>query len=250
LQDHVHPSAQLPQNPADPDTPTATRLAGLFLLLRVLERLGIKAFFDRHPDLIELEFPQRLLGHSAGHLGTQIHDPVSQLLKLTATNGLNWPYKFVMPLAWSNGLTRAGRWQVSRMQGRRGARLLCDASGHLVLGYWQTKAPAEISAFVKSLSLRRTLQTACKNSETIFLDAWLTAVRRWCRRFANIGLRSLVCRPGRMFVTRMHLDVFFDHRQANLRVRKAGLDVDPGWLPWLGRVVKFHYLYGEQSHGG
>ena len=24
-------------------------------------------------------------------------------------------------------------------------------------------------------------------------------------------------------------------------VRLAGLDINPGWLPWLGRVVQFHY---------
>jgi hypothetical protein len=24
-------------------------------------------------------------------------------------------------------------------------------------------------------------------------------------------------------------------------VRRAGLDVDPGWLPWFGRVVNFHF---------
>jgi len=24
-------------------------------------------------------------------------------------------------------------------------------------------------------------------------------------------------------------------------VRRLGLDLDPGWLPWLGRVVKIRY---------
>jgi len=24
-------------------------------------------------------------------------------------------------------------------------------------------------------------------------------------------------------------------------VRRVALDVDPGWLPWLGCVVRFHY---------
>jgi hypothetical protein len=27
----------------------------------------------------------------------------------------------------------------------------------------------------------------------------------------------------------------------DLRIRWAGLDLDPGWLPWLGRVVSFRY---------
>jgi hypothetical protein len=32
-----------------------------------------------------------------------------------------------------------------------------------------------------------------------------------------------------------------------LPVRLAGLDINPGWVPWLGRVVTFHYM---SSHGG
>jgi hypothetical protein len=26
-----------------------------------------------------------------------------------------------------------------------------------------------------------------------------------------------------------------------MRVRRAGLDFDPGWVPWYGRVISFHY---------
>jgi len=25
-------------------------------------------------------------------------------------------------------------------------------------------------------------------------------------------------------------------------VRRAGLDIDPGWLPWFGRVVAFQFV--------
>jgi hypothetical protein len=34
----------------------------------------------------------------------------------------------------------------------------------------------------------------------------------------------------------------FDVRRADVRIRKAGLDLDPGWVPWLGRVLSFHYV--------
>ena len=74
------------------------------------------------------------------------------------------------------------------------------------------------------------------------LMVWLTAVRRWCRRNARIGLASLVRRPGRVAVTRTHLDLIFNLADSDLRTRRVALDVDPGWVPWLGRVVQFHYL--------
>jgi hypothetical protein len=71
--------------------------------------------------------------------------------------------------------------------------------------------------------------------------ALLLAAVRWLRRAVRIGLRGLVCRPGGLSVTRTHLDVYFDLRQVDIRIRRTGLDLDPGWLPWLGRVVAFHY---------
>lgn len=69
----------------------------------------------------------------------------------------------------------------------------------------------------------------------------LTATRRWLRRAARIGLASLVLRPARMHLSPTHVDVHFRLRDCDIRVRRAGLDLDPGWLPWFGRVVAFHY---------
>jgi hypothetical protein len=74
------------------------------------------------------------------------------------------------------------------------------------------------------------------------LAAWLTLVRRWCRRYARQGLVSLIRRRGRVQISRTHIDVYFDLTQIDLRLRRLALDVDPEWVPWLGRVVRFHYL--------
>jgi hypothetical protein len=71
---------------------------------------------------------------------------------------------------------------------------------------------------------------------------WLRATRRWLRRAGRIGLASLVLRPARLSITPTHCDLHFRLQDADLRVRRVGLDIDPGWLPWFGRVVSFHYL--------
>lgn len=75
---------------------------------------------------------------------------------------------------------------------------------------------------------------------------WLTACRRWLRRQAGIGVASLVVRPAAVALTATHADVYFRLGAADMRVRRAGLDIDPGWLPWLGNVVSFHYLEPPQ----
>ena len=69
----------------------------------------------------------------------------------------------------------------------------------------------------------------------------LHAARHLLRRQLHIGLASLVLRPARLEWTATHWDVHFDVDAADLRVRRAGLDIDPGWCEGLGRVVGFHY---------
>ena len=70
-------------------------------------------------------------------------------------------------------------------------------------------------------------------------------IRQYLRRTARIGPYSLVCRPGRLTFTETHIDVMFRLDRVDIRVRRAGLDVDPGWVPWLDRVVHFHYVGDE-----
>lgn len=96
-----------------------------------------------------------------------------------------------------------------------------------------------------SLPLVQALTTAASASAQAGL--WLTAVRRWLRRGAHIGLASLVLRPGRLSLTPTHVDVHFRLAAIDLRVRRIGLDIDPGWLPWFGRVVAYHYRDASAS---
>ena len=72
---------------------------------------------------------------------------------------------------------------------------------------------------------------------------WCLAVRRWCWRVAGISVREVISRSGVFSVNRTDLDVSLQLDQTDVRVRRAGLDLDPGWLPWFGRVVRFHYLF-------
>ena len=73
------------------------------------------------------------------------------------------------------------------------------------------------------------------------LDPWLAAVRRWCRRHTGLHLREIVRRPGHVRLAPAHVDVTFAPGQADLDLRRAGLDLDPGWVPWLGLVIRYHY---------
>lgn len=52
----------------------------------------------------------------------------------------------------------------------------------------------------------------------------------------------LLAVPARLHYTPSHLDLDLPLAAVSIAVRRLALDVDPGWVPWLGRVVAFRYL--------
>jgi hypothetical protein len=52
--------------------------------------------------------------------------------------------------------------------------------------------------------------------------------------------------PGLLRATASHLDLYLHGTTIDIRIRRVGLDLDPAWVPWLGRVVRFHYLQLQQ----
>jgi hypothetical protein len=50
-----------------------------------------------------------------------------------------------------------------------------------------------------------------------------------------------LAQPARLRATETHLDLELQAGSVDLALRLSGLDLDPGWVPWLGRVVAFHY---------
>lgn len=72
-------------------------------------------------------------------------------------------------------------------------------------------------------------------------DEWLDACRRHLYRTERLSLQRVCWRPALLRWSATHLHVQMDLQHADIRVRRQGLDIDPGWLPWLGRVVTFGY---------
>lgn len=47
--------------------------------------------------------------------------------------------------------------------------------------------------------------------------------------------------PAVLRASETHLDLHLAATTIDVALRLSGLDLDPGWVPWLGRVVAFHY---------
>jgi hypothetical protein len=62
------------------------------------------------------------------------------------------------------------------------------------------------------------------------------------QRFGQAALQAAIAeRPARVVADEVRVEVHFRLADAQLEVRRAGLDVDPGWVPWLGCVLRWHF---------
>jgi len=55
-------------------------------------------------------------------------------------------------------------------------------------------------------------------------------------------LDKLLLRPSRLHVSATEARLFLPADAVNIGLRRGGWDIDPGWVPALGRVIRFEYL--------
>ncbi len=81
---------------------------------------------------------------------------------------------------------------------------------------------------------------------------WLAFILPYCRYRLQLAFekdfdwnstiaRQIFACPGKLYVTSTHVDFVTDINNISILVRRAGLDLNPGWNPDLGRVVQFHF---------
>jgi hypothetical protein len=233
---HPPESGRLDQPPWPDGAPTAA--GGLLFLLPVLARLGYERWLEDSPQWAPLAVDRRMLALVCARLALPPDDPAWQLC---ATPALPSPARFCAPSTWDEGIAACGfAWR--RDAAADGTRLW-DASGRLLLAAWPGRR--RLAAVAPLLRGRRIVrcgvETRGADLTAAVTAAWLTACRRWLRRRARLGIATAVMRPARLSLTPTHADVFFDLNGVSLAVRGAGLDLDPGWVSWFGRVVGFHY---------
>lgn len=203
-----------------------TELGGIFLLINVMEHLGLPECFEDSCGLASatgaagtLEAIARVL---AGTLGDELrHDPV-----------------------WSVLATLDGRepHEPPRAEGLRTAADSLPASWRELLG--NEDPPALDASHIAALdALRR--------------ENWPPALLDWLRlTLPHISARiALACGlpevteaskmllelPARVYITEAHVDVVASIENIRLPIRLAGLDRSPGWVRSLQRVVLVHF---------
>jgi hypothetical protein len=97
--------------------------------------------------------------------------------------------------------------------------------------------------------LVRCLARLSGQEEQLFLDTTpqlkaaediLTFGEQRYRRF-GIWHSGLLHRPVHIGFLRPELTISYRMHDLDVALRKAGLDIDPGWVDWLGAMVRFRY---------
>lgn len=71
---------------------------------------------------------------------------------------------------------------------------------------------------------------------------WRSGLDGWLRRRTRVPLHRLVWKRGEVALAEDALTIRFPLDAADIRLRRRALDVDPGWVDWLGLCVRYRYV--------
>lgn len=228
-----------------------SQYSGLGFLISLLDMISIKQLMSLNPLLAEVNLPVRIIARIAERVGIPGSHPLIQSLPEYADIDIDEINSFVCADEWrqlvisnhESGL-RLCRFMVD---GDKNKCFITDRHKRLLLYVGNpsiTKLPDWIAeAEIIEQSGRHPSPTLGNIQTTIHL-----LLSRFLYRYATMSLRSLIKRDGQIAATKTHLDFLFDMNQLDIRIRKAGIDINPGWVSWLGMVVEFHYDNGESDH--
>ena len=210
-------------------------LAGLWLLLPLVRLAGV----ETAETVLGVPLCRDVLSGFARRLGMHPDDPVMAALEVP----------FAERAALPGGCWRPHDRVLGILAGRSGLRLARAGPGRAVLGLAHgpvglAKLAAGDLAQVRHAAALRIERRQVPEYATL-LNAMTLAVQVLAWRLTGRGWRRLARRRGRVRVGPTHVDVTYDGRDVDVAVRRAGLDIDPGWMAWLGRVVSFRYDYAQ-----
>jgi len=214
--------------------------AGLLFIVTVMQRLGLETILHATPALADNNFPAQLLTAIADRLGIPDNDPVRNIC-LNSEQENYTVEKFNAPAIWQSLLTGPG--------GQLSYRAYLTEKPRVALIESQNK---EIVIRIDGCDQKMIREPGTGQKIAIhskkerlttssILRSFQLVMARYLWRYASISMRQLVSRRALISVTNTHLDATFAPEQADIRLRLLALDVDPRWVPWLGRVIQYHY---------
>lgn len=229
--------------------PVASDQSGLMFLISLLNLLSIEQLLAQNPTLAALNFPARVIVDIARRLKVSANHPL--IINLPGLPLLE-PGRlgsFTCPEAWRYLIGVRGETNTIlhrfNLVSSESNFVITDRSRKLVLCVGRGDPP-------EWMRQNTIVEHAGLHEAPALNDLGRTIqllMSRYLRRFAAMSLRQLVNRGGRLACSKTHLDALFETKQMDIGIRRSGIDINPGWVAWLGRVVEFHYDQGDLTDG-
>jgi hypothetical protein len=225
--------------------------SGLSFVIPLLEYIAIQEILTINPWLGELNFPGRIIQAVVSRLDINSDDPILEIvpeLPGLTESGIEC---FISPAAWQSliywpNIKNNIAYQFPTTADNQSC-YITDRSKRFLLYVGN----------VEQTYLPKWLDNTCIiNQQGVYAIPHLADLEitmqllfgKYLRRYAQIGLKQLIYREGHVAITKTHLDILFDPCTLDSQIRIAGLDINPGWVGWLGKVVQFHYDYDGDIH--
>ena len=222
--------------------------AGLLLVIPLLLRLQIDACLQDNPALAEANLPSRVLHDLLHRFDILPAHPLRYCLPEIASIIDHRINRFVSPALWRDLAAPRSHdsptLYLHPLESLLPRCLISDRSCRLIL-FVGTQTEANEWAQGTRLIMRKECRPVPQLRAIELTLQRLMA--RYLQRMSAISLRTLIERPGLIAVTRTHIDLQFSLSQMEFNIRRGGLDIDPGWVGWLGRVMQIHYHAGDDN---
>jgi len=222
----------------------ASRYAGLPFVISVLKRLGFETLLDQYPEYVDWHLGYRIFQRIVSLLRIPDDEPVLEFLNMPE-EVKSQRLDFVAPMHWRSILASSDgtplNLSISPIANMPGHHLVMEYPTRLVLGVWHSGNKARIAPWLDAAAVLHTLEEIRTWNIARQVNNFVRAICRFLRRFSQLDLPELVRRSGYIAITRTHMDITMPLDELDIRVRSAGLDINPGWVHWLLRVIQFHY---------
>ena len=218
--------------------------AGLGYLIRLLEIMKFDELLDLNPALAECNFPAIFIRAVASRCGIPDDDSLLDFLGETTELDNRKLLHYCIPNKWLDLVDFSQPLELKKDELDSNQQQLLDHKG-CIIAQWLGDMPKHIVILLKNNPYKETLQPNHFLSLDDVVRNALQFMVRYLRNIAAISLRQLVCREGDYVMTKTHVDFIFVGRSVDIRIRRSGLDVNPGWVSWLGCVVSFQYRFSD-----
>ncbi|MCO6457758.1 MAG: hypothetical protein J5I93_20835 [Pirellulaceae bacterium] len=196
--------------------------------------------------------PAELANHAAiGRRQRAVTQAGGLLLLIHVIDQLEIPRAVVAGGRWPALAARPLRWVLHQLALRLAGVEPGDAAALALAGLSPGSRPPSLDSPAPTpaelAELQRMGDTIVQATRQRLLDFAAARRGREVERSSEMSLPDdrllewLIHRPARLEADPGWIAAYFDLRDVSTEIRGAGLDLDPGYVPWLGVVIKFHY---------